>query len=107
MIKLLLTIGDVSTDEFALTTPRISIGRNVDSDIVLDDPLVSGRHALIIVSDGNRAPLLQDLHSTNGTRVNGRDVRNAALKHGDEIQIGRCVFRVHDDGNRTPTASQN
>lgn len=107
MIKLLLTIGDVATDEFALTTPRVSIGRNVDSDIVLDDPLVSGRHALIIMGDGRRAPLLQDLHSTNGTRVNGSDVRNAALKHGDAIQIGRCVFRVHDDGNRSPTVSQN
>ena len=68
MIKLLLTIGDVANGEFARTPPRVSIGRNVDSDIVLDDPLVSDRHALI---------------------------------------IGRCIFRVHDDGNRSPTVSQN
>jgi len=107
MIKLLLTIGDVATNEFNLAKPQVSIGRNDDNDIVLDDPLVSGHHTLIIVGDGSRALLLQDLNSTNGTRINGQDVRNAPLKHGDAIHIGRCVLRVHDDTVHTPTKSQN
>lgn len=107
MIKLLVTIGDVATNEFALTKPQMTLGRSDDNDVVLDDPLVSGHHALIIVADGGRAILLQDLSSTNGTRVNGQDVRNTPLKHGDAIQIGRCVFRVDDDGEGTPTGSQN
>ena len=107
MIKLLVTIGDVATNEFALTKPQMTLGRSDDNDVVLDDPLVSGHHALIIVADDGRAILLQDLNSTNGTRVNGQDVRNTSLKHGDAIQIGRCVFRVDDDGGGTPTGSQN
>jgi len=106
MIKLLLTIGDVATNEFALTKTQVTLGRNDDNDIVLDDPLMSGHHALVIASDDGRTLLLQDLNSTNGTRVNGNEVRNTPLQHGDAIQIGRCVLRVHDD-TRTPTVSQN
>jgi pSer/pThr/pTyr-binding forkhead associated (FHA) protein len=98
MIKLLLTIGDVATNEFMLNKPQITLGRNDDNDVVLDDPLVSGHHALIIIGEGGRAILLQDLNSTNGTRVNGSDVRNTQLKHADAIQIGRCILRIHDDG---------
>jgi len=105
MIKLLLTIGDVATNEFVLDKPQVTLGRNDDNDAVLDDPLVSGHHALIIIGEGGRSILLQDLNSTNGTRVNGSDVRNTPLKHGDAIQIGRCVLRVHDDG--TSAVSRN
>lgn len=105
MIKLLLTIGGVATNEFALMKSRITIGRTNDNDVVLDDPLVSGHHALVIISDS--AILLQDLNSTNGIRVNGHEVRNVSLKHGDAIQIGRCIFRLHDDGCPAPTLSQN
>lgn len=107
MIKLLVTIGDIATNEFALNKPRITLGRSDDNDVVLDDPLVSGHHALIIVAEGSRALLLQDLNSTNGTRVNGQDVRTTPLQHGDAIQIGRCIFRVDDAGVDTPTGSQN
>ncbi|MBI3776128.1 MAG: FHA domain-containing protein [Gammaproteobacteria bacterium] len=106
MIKLLLTIGDVATNEFELTKTQVTIGRSADNDIVLDDPLVSGHHALVVAGDGSRALLLQDLNSTNGTRINGNDIRNSPLKHGDALQIGRSIFRVYDDEVRTPTVSQ-
>lgn len=106
MIKLLLTIGDVATNEFVLSQTQVTIGRGADNDIVLDDPMVSGHHAILVVGDGSRALLLQDLNSTNGTRVNGNEVRNSPLKHGDAMQIGRSTFRIYDDGVRTPTVSQ-
>ena len=106
MIKLLLTIGDVATNEFALAKSQVTIGRSDDNDVVLDDPLVSSHHALAIAIDGGRTILLQDLNSTNGTRVNGQDVlNNTPLKHGDAVQIGRCVFRVADDGAGVGTST--
>jgi pSer/pThr/pTyr-binding forkhead associated (FHA) protein len=37
--------------------------------------------------------VLEDLQSTNGTQVNGKRVRSAALADGDEIQIGKTLFR--------------
>jgi len=63
-----------------------TIGRASLNHIVIDDPAVSAQHAIIARSaDSYR---LQDLHSTNGTRVNGRPVTEVELKDGDKIQFG-------------------
>lgn len=111
MFKLLHTIGDVATDEFLLDKPQINIGRSADNDMSLDDPLVSSRHAIVTITasayTGTSSVTLQDMNSTNGTRVNGKTTQQAQLKHGDLIQFGRSVFRFHDDSARSPTASQN
>lgn len=61
------------------------IGRK-EGDLLLDDPLISGRHAQILVRNGEY--ILQDLGSTNGTIVDGRLVREVALKPGNEITVG-------------------
>jgi pSer/pThr/pTyr-binding forkhead associated (FHA) protein len=63
-----------------------TIGRASLNHIVIDDPAVSAQHAIIARSaDSYR---LQDLHSTNGTRVNGRPVKEVELKDGDKILFG-------------------
>src|SRR5207302_3651538 len=59
-----------------------TIGRASLNHIVIDDPAVSAQHAIIARSaDSYR---LQDLHSTNGTRVNGLPVRSE--EHTSELQ---------------------
>lgn len=63
----------------------LTVGRK-RGELVLDDPLVSSAHCRIVFEDGQF--LLQDLGSTNGTMVEGRLVREQALKAGSEIQIG-------------------
>jgi pSer/pThr/pTyr-binding forkhead associated (FHA) protein len=67
------------------------IGRRTGADIVLDDSTVSRRHALVLEREG--APVIADDRSLNGVYVNGRRVREAALHHGDEVQIGDRVMR--------------
>jgi pSer/pThr/pTyr-binding forkhead associated (FHA) protein len=67
------------------------IGRRATADIVLDDTTVSRRHALVLEREG--APVIADDRSLNGVYVNGRRVREAALHHGDEVQIGDRVLR--------------
>jgi hypothetical protein len=63
------------------------IGRSRDSDIVLDDSNVSRRHAEI--SPSGPSWLIQDLGSTNGVRVNGRQVNGPhPLESGDRIELG-------------------
>jgi pSer/pThr/pTyr-binding forkhead associated (FHA) protein len=66
-------------------------------DLILDDPLVSGSHCRILAKD--EGFVLQDLGSTNGTMVDGRMVREAALKPGAEITIGssKMVLYVGED----------
>jgi pSer/pThr/pTyr-binding forkhead associated (FHA) protein len=61
------------------------VGRR-DADLVLDDPMVSGRHLQISLE--GETWFLQDLGSTNGTMVDGRLVREVALTAGSEITIG-------------------
>ncbi len=61
------------------------VGRK-EGDLLLEDPLVSGRHCQILARGGDY--VLQDLGSTNGTMVDGRLVREVVLKPGNEIAIG-------------------
>jgi len=80
-------------------TARVVIGRNADSDFVIDERTVSRHHAAIH-RDG---PLwmLEDLGSTNGTRVNGEPVRRrTAIKPGDEIGFGAATARFDPDERR-------
>jgi FHA domain/von Willebrand factor type A domain len=72
----------------------ISLGRARANDVVLDDVAVSSQHCRIR-PEGDRF-VLQDLESTNGTRVNDRRVKKHVLAEGDVIQIGetRLEFRM-------------
>jgi hypothetical protein len=69
-----------------LSGDRVVIGRSRDCDVVVSDPNVSRRHAELR-RDENAWHAI-DLGSTNGVKVNGRRVEQAALRDGDRITIG-------------------
>jgi hypothetical protein len=67
------------------------IGRSLDCHLTLEDPLVSRRHARIVVDDGGAR--IEDLGSRNGVRVNGAVIREpVALRNGDRVRIGTQDF---------------
>jgi pSer/pThr/pTyr-binding forkhead associated (FHA) protein len=70
------------------------IGRNTDSDIVLDHPSVSGKHAQIIHQNGRWK--IVNLVSTNGILINGQKKLSAFLSDGDKIILGSTslVFKM-------------
>ena len=71
------------------------IGRDPRSDIWLDAPGVSRRHAIIRVDSRNRRVMLEDLGSTNGTFVRREAVdAAAALTDGDLVQVGTVDLTV-------------
>lgn len=72
-----------------LATP-VSIGREEDNMIQLNDERVSRFHAKI-QEDGGRL-ILTDLDSTNGTRVNGHPVQMRVLQTGDQVTVGRSLL---------------
>jgi len=74
----------------AIPSGKLVIGRSRDCDLVVDDPNVSRRHAEVR-RDGERW-LAVDLGSTNGIKVNGRRVDEAALEPGDELTLGVSQF---------------
>lgn len=71
----------------------VVIGRSPGADIVLGDDFVSGRHARVVLS-GDSA-VVEDLGSTNGTLLNGAQLRRPmTLKVGDAIDIGEVRLKV-------------
>ena len=75
--------------------PVAAIGRDLDNQIVFVDPTVSGRHAVLNLRDG--AWWIEDLDSTNGSRVNGRGIeagQPALLRSGDVVQLGELRLRL-------------
>jgi class 3 adenylate cyclase len=81
---------------------RCALGREKDNDVVLALPSVSRHHALL--SPTAAGYTLDDLHSSNGTGVNGEMVtRTAALRDGDKIKIGDAVLRYRCKRRRPAT----
>ncbi len=75
---------------------RLLIGRAADSDLVVDDVLVSRRHAEVRAVDGGAWEVV-DLGSHNGTFVNGQRVDRERFATGDVLMIGRHTFRLDGD----------
>ncbi|MBV8174991.1 MAG: FHA domain-containing protein, partial [Verrucomicrobia bacterium] len=71
----------------------IIFGRAGEVDVLLSDPVVSRRHAMI--ESGPRGYRLLDLHSKSGSFVNGRRFDEHDLVIGDQIQLGPFFF-VYD-----------
>jgi hypothetical protein len=74
-----------------LDRPVTHVGRGLSTDVRLEDPRVSRRHA-IIVQRGDRARVLDD-RSANGTFVNGRPITVSDLRHQDALALGPVVLR--------------
>ena len=79
--------------EFPLAGTQV-IGRGDDCDIRLASDKVSRQHARVTLTDDGA--MIEDLGSSNGTRLNGmRLTASAALMNGDTVSIDRFTLRVH------------
>ena len=86
--------GRNASYEIELRQPVTVIGRGSDADLRLADQAVSRRHAEIRVGGG--AAVLNDLHSTNGTTVNGARITTTRLADGDEVRLGETRLIFHE-----------
>ena len=82
----------VRSREVAFDGQPVTIGRAADVDVVVVDPLVSRRHARLGPRGGRL--VLEDLGSTNGTRVNDQVVREAVVAPGDRIELGATRIEI-------------
>lgn len=91
----------VGSRAIPLSHPPISVGRSLDSDVIIQDASVSRRHAQIAFRHGRW--LLRDLNSTHGTLVNGHVIDECVLRAGDTVVFGdvtvhvQSVPRAHSD----------
>jgi len=91
MAKLIYSLDGAFLGEFPLDKERITIGRRPSNDIHIDNLAVSGEHA-VIVTIGNDS-FLEDVGSTNGTLVNGKQIKKHVLQHADVIEFGKYQLK--------------
>jgi len=72
----------------------VHLGRSTAADVMLEHLSVSRRHAVVALR-GEDVVILDD-RSLNGVIVNGERVREAILRHGDEIRLGEVAIRFLD-----------
>lgn len=96
LTPVLLVMSGTSLGQRLRLMGRTVIGRSPDCELRLSDDTVSNYHAA--VEPKGTGWCLTDLESTNGTRVNGRVVRECELLPNDEIRFGDVVVRLemHD-----------
>ena len=85
--KLFWLQPDNTIVEFPLKSEQNVIGRGNRCEVRIKHPGISTSHALIRIT--KEATTVEDLGSTNGTRVNGKRVQVHVLRHGDQIGVGR------------------
>jgi hypothetical protein len=103
LAKLIVMREGVVEQTVQLSKERMTFGRHRHNDVVLAHPAVSGEHAIIttILDDS----FLEDLHSTNGSFVNGHRIGKHFLQHKDVIKMAKYHLEFIQDGIRPLAAA--
>ncbi len=102
MAKFILSMDNLVLKDITLNKERTTIGRKASNDIQIDNLAVSSEHAVIVTILNDS--FLEDLNSTNGTFVNGQQVKKHFLQNNDLIELGKYRLKYV---NETPVqASQ-
>jgi pSer/pThr/pTyr-binding forkhead associated (FHA) protein len=111
LLKLIHMLHGVVVSEIVISEGEMTIGRNRGSDLQIDDPRVSGEHALLKIQKNEYMPeildvIIKDLDSTNGTYVNNLQVTNQKVANGDVIKFGTHEFKLVDDEHNEMTQTE-
>lgn len=91
MPQLIASVEGVEIRHVPLRKDRTTLGRLPDNDIVFENMVVSGHHCAFDLK-GVADVFVEDLHSTNGTYIDGKMITRQLLHDGDVIAIGK--FRI-------------
>lgn len=83
--------------KYVLAQSSTVIGRSSKVDIQIDEESISRSHA--VIDNYGDSVVARDLESTNGTYVNDNQVREKKLMDGDQIKIGRTIFKFLSGSN--------
>ena len=92
MYRLITLSGPTKGQRITVEHKPMTLGRDADCAVVVQDDEVSRKHAVLEHQDDGL--FIRDLESMNKILVNKREVRESRLKHGDVIEIGRTSFLV-------------
>lgn len=86
MAKLVLSLNGTVLQQRFIDQPCLSIGRGAENDIIINDAQLSREHARIVTVGEDQ--IIEDLASSNGTRINGNPLLRQILQHRDIIELG-------------------
>ncbi len=107
-LRVVASVQPRGTNRLVTLEDVLVLGRSTGGEgISLDDPHLSRSHVRLVV-DEEGGLMLQDLGSTNGTYVNGRQVDTVKLNEGDVIRIGSTLLVTtrESDKERVENAEQ-
>lgn len=93
--RLTMQTGPNPGEVFVLSGAEITIGRDSNNTIAINDPEISRRHAQLSLQGSSF--LFQDLGSTNGSFVNGKRLMGPhLLRPGETITLGEGITLVFE-----------
>lgn len=104
MPRIQYTTTDGASGEFELNQDRLSVGRTEDNNLCIADGSVSSHHAEIVNLGGSW--VLNDLDSTNGTKVGGERVPSVNLSQTSSFELGSVQCHFIGDGGEPPAAEE-
>ena len=91
MGKLVVSLDGAVIKDVQITKDKTTLGRRPYNDVVIDNLAVSGEHAVLQMVGSD--VFIEDLHSTNGTYINGKAVSKQLLSHNDTVEIGKYKIK--------------
>jgi pSer/pThr/pTyr-binding forkhead associated (FHA) protein len=98
--ELILTLKGRKMKRVKIDKTVLTVGRDPDNDVVIDNPGISRRHATIRFD--NDGFVVQDEGSMNGILLNETPVQQERLVHGDRIGVGKFVILFDDPNASAP-----
>ncbi len=105
MIRILMKFKDTVLKDIQCGKEEITIGRNKDNDIQIENLAVSGRHARI--KKNRNDYFIEDLKSTNGTFLNEKRISKEVLKNNDAVTIGKHTLSILLEKNKNDRQGLN
>lgn len=100
MAKLVVLTEGFAGKVHELKSERTTVGRLEDNAFQIPEPSVSSHHCELILQ-GNSV-LVKDLNSTNGTFINGQQIKEGVLKPGQVLRLGVVELRFEDGTGVAP-----
>ena len=104
MAKLVALTEGFAGTSYELKVERTTIGRVDDNAFPIQEPSVSGHHCEIILRGTD--VVVRDLNSTNGTFINGEQIKEGVLKPGQILRLGQVELRLEDGTTPAPSGKK-
>ena len=104
MLKILLKLNDKELKTLETDKAEVTIGRNENNDVHINNLGASKKHARIFRRNGEY--IIEDLKSTNGTLMNNENIITAKLSGDDVVTISKHNLYISIEDGQSQNATR-